>query len=142
MLCDNQINPVAFFAGEGVVLWGQSTLYSRPSALQDINVMLLVTTIMPAIAKSLKSYLFEFNDDDTRSLITTMVDDYMQTVQTGKGIYDWQTNVHASDNDIDNGVLWVDLIIKPNKAIYTINFRIVPVKTGASFSTTLEILEG
>ena len=142
MLCDNQINPVAFFAGEGVVLWGQSTLYSRPSALQDINVMLLITTIMPAIAKSLKSYLFEFNDDDTRSLITTMVDDYMQTVQTGKGIYDWQTNVHASDDDVDNGLLWVDLIIKPNKAIYTINFRIVPVKTGASFSTTLEILEG
>ena len=141
-LADNQINPVAFFTGKGIVLWGQSTLYSRPSALQDINVMLLITTVMPQIAESLKYYLFEFNDDDTQGLITTIVDDYMGTVKTGKGVYDWQTNVHASDEDKDNGILWVDLIIKPNRAIKEIKFRIVPVKTGASFSTTLEILEG
>lgn len=142
MLADNQINPVAFFAGQGIVLWGQSTLYSRPSALQDLNVMLLITTVMPQIAASLKYYLFEFNDDDTKNQITTIVDDYMGDVKTGRGVLDWQTNVHASDNDVDEGRLYVDLIIKPNRAINEIRFRIVPIKTGASFSVAMEILEG
>lgn len=142
LLCQNQINPVAFFAGEGIVLWGNQTLYSRPSALQSLNVMLLIITVMPEIAKALKWYLFEFNDSDTRGLIKTMVDDYMNTVKTNKGVYDFQTSVHASDDDIDNGRLYVDLIIKPTLAINEIHFRMVPIKTGASFSTTLEILEG
>jgi phage tail sheath protein FI len=104
--------------------------------------MLLIITVMPEIAKALKWYLFEFNDSDTRGLIKTMVDDYMNTVKTNKGVYDFQTSVHASDDDIDNGRLYVDLIIKPTLAINEIHFRMVPIKTGASFSTTLEILEG
>ena len=142
LLCENQINPVAFFSGEGIVLWGNQTLYSRPSALQCLNVMLLIITVMPEIAKSLKYYLFEFNDEDNRGLIDTMINDYMKTVKTNKGVYDFQVSVHASDDDVDNGRLRVDLLIKPTRDINEITFRLVPVKTGASFSTSLEILEG
>lgn len=140
MLAENQINPVAFFSGEGIVLWGNMTLYSRPSALQSLNVVLLIITVMPQIAKALKYYLFEFNDSDTRGLIKTIVDDYMVTVKTNKGVYDFQTSVHASDDDIDNGRLYVDLIIKPTLAINEIRFRIVPIRTGGSFTTALQIL--
>ena len=140
LLCQNQLNPVAFFSGEGIVLWGNQTLYSRPSALQSLNVMLLIVTVMPQIAKALKWYLFEFNDDDTRGLIKTIVDDYMNTVKTNKGVYDFQTSVHASADDIDNGLLYVDLIIKPTLAINEIKFRIAPIRTGDSFTTALQIL--
>ena len=140
LLCNNQLNPVAFFEGEGIVLWGNQTLYSRPSALQSLNVMLLITTILPQISKALKYYLFEFNDNDTRGLIKTIVDDYMGTVKTRKGVYDFQTSVHASNDDIDNGLLYVDLIIKPSIAINEIHFRIVPIRTGDSFSNALQIL--
>jgi len=140
MLAENQINPVAFFSGEGIVLWGNMTLYSRPSALQSLNVMLLIITVMPQIAKALKYYLFEFNDSDTRGLIKTIVDDYMTTVKTNKGVYDFQTSVHSTDDDIDNGRLYVDLIIKPTLAINEIKFRIVPIRTGGSFTTALQIL--
>lgn len=140
MLAENQINPVAFFSGEGIVLWGNMTLYSRPSALQSLNVMLLIITVMPQIAKDLRYYLFEFNDKDTRGLIKTIVDDYMTTVKTNKGVYDFQTSVHATDDDIDNGRLYVDLIIKPTLAINEIRFRIVPIRTGGSFTTALQIL--
>lgn len=140
MLAENQINPVAFFSGEGIVLWGNMTLYSRPSALQSLNVMLLIITVMPQIAKDLRYYLFEFNDKDTRGLIKTIVDDYMTTVKTNKGVYDFQTSVHATDDDVDNGRLYVDLIIKPALAINEIKFRIVPIRTGGSFTTALQIL--
>lgn len=140
LLCQNQLNPVAFFSGEGVVLWGNQTLYSRPSALQSLNVMLLIITILPKIAKELKWYLFEFNDSDTRKLIKTVVDTYMNTVKTNKGVYDFQTSVHATADDIDNGLLYVDLIIKPTLAINEIKFRIAPIRTGDSFTTALQIL--
>ncbi|MBQ3420255.1 MAG: phage tail sheath subtilisin-like domain-containing protein [Romboutsia sp.] len=140
LLCNNQINPVAFFTGEGIVLWGNQTLYSRPSALQSLNVMLLIITVLPQISKALRNYLFEFNDNDTRSLIKTIVDDYMNTVKTQKGVYDFQVSVHASDDDIDNGILYVDLIIKPTLAINEIKFRIVPIRSGDSFANALEIL--
>lgn len=140
LLAENQINPIAFFSGEGIVIWGNMTLYSRPSALQSLNVMLLIITVMPKIAKDLRYYLFEFNDNDTRGLIKTIVDDYMTTVKTNKGVYDFQTSVHSTDDDVDNGRLYVDLIIKPTLAINEIRFRIVPIRTGGSFTTALQIL--
>lgn len=139
-LIDNQINPIAFFTGEGIVVWGQRTLYTRPSSLQELNVMLLITTIMPAIAKSLRYYLFEFNDKDTQKQITTIIDSYMETVKQQKGVLAWQTSVHASDNDVDNGILYVDLLIKPNRAINEIRFRIVPLSTGGSFEAAVQFL--
>ena len=139
-LIDNQINPIAFFTGEGIVVWGQRTLYTRPSSLQELNVMLLITTIMPAIAKSLRYYLFEFNDKDTKKQITTIIDSYMETVKQRKGVLAWETSVHASDNDVDNGILYVDLLIKPNRAINEIRFRIVPLSTGGSFEAAVQFL--
>jgi len=64
----------------------------------------------------------------------------MTTVKTNKGVYDFQTSVHSTDDDIDNGRLYVDLIIKPTLAINEIKFRIVPIRTGGSFTTALQIL--
>jgi len=60
-LQNNQINPIRFISGKGIVIWGQKTLLASASALSGMNVRLLLTVIEPAIKDFLTNFLFELN---------------------------------------------------------------------------------
>ena len=135
-LYDANINPIRFKRGKGISIWGQKTLYRMPSALDRLNVRLLLITIENAIAESLEGYLFEQNTASTRSLIQAMIEGYMSNIQSRNGVYDFLVVCDESNNspvDIDNYRLNVDLYIKPVKAIEYIHFRTVIAPTGVSF---------
>ena len=63
------LTQLSFLPGKGIAIFGQKTLLSRPSALDRLNVRLLLITIEPAIAEFLEDFLFEFNDEFTRLLV-------------------------------------------------------------------------
>ena len=52
LLYENRINPIASFPGQGVVVFGQKTLQSKPSALDRINVRRLLIRLKKFIASS------------------------------------------------------------------------------------------
>ena len=77
ILYDAGINPIKITGGKGITIDGQKTLSSRPSALDRLNVRLLLITIEPAINSMLEDYLFEFNDDFTRKQISSNISTFM-----------------------------------------------------------------
>lgn len=136
-LYDNGVNPIKYRRGKGIAIWGQKTLWRIPSALDRLNVRLLLIVIENAIAEALENFLFELNDEFTRRLIKAMIESYMEDIKARRGVYDYLVVCDESNNspvDIDNYRLNVDLYVKPTKAIEYIHFRTVITPTGVDFS--------
>ena len=60
-----RINPVVSFPGQGIVLFGDKTALSSPSAFDRINVRRLFIELEKNIARFSKFQLFEINDEIT-----------------------------------------------------------------------------
>jgi len=66
-LYESRVNPIANFPNQGICIWGQKTLQSRPSALDRVNVRRLLITVKKFIASSTKFLVFEQNTTATRN---------------------------------------------------------------------------
>lgn len=143
LLYDNGINPIRFFSGRGIVIWGQKTLSSRPSALDRLNVRLLLVIIEPAIKRTLEDFLFELNDEGTRAVIKSLIESYMDTVQARRGVEAYQVvcdDSNNTDSDVDNNRLIVDLFVRPTRSIETISLRVVITSSSISFEEAAQAI--
>jgi len=129
------INPISFFPGQGIVVFGQKTSYSLTSALSSINVMRMLDKVKRDIRKASYAYLFELNDRITRESIKAMIDNYLNDIMLRRGVYDFLVVCDESNNTpvrIDRNELWVDIAIKPARAVEFIYIPIRVVATGAN----------
>jgi phage tail sheath protein FI len=129
------VNPIPFFPGRGIVVFGQKTSYSSASALDRINVMRMLMKIKRELRKASMSYLFELNDRITRESIKQMIDDYLNDIMVRRGLYDFAVLCDDTNNTpvrIDRNELWVDIALKPAKAIEFIYIPIRVVNTGTN----------
>jgi len=130
------INPVVTFQGEGVVLFGDKTLLSKPSAFDRINVRRLFIVLEKALARAARFSLFEFNDQFTRAQFVALVEPFLRDVQGRRGIYDFRVVCDESNNTpevIDRNEFIGDIYIKPARSINFIQLNFVAVRTGVSF---------
>lgn len=131
------VNPVVSFPGQGVVLFGDKTSQSKPSAFDRINVRRLFIHIEKAISTAAKSMLFEFNDEFTRSTFRNMVEPFLRDVKARRGIYDYKVVCDTTNNTgavIDRNEFVGDIYIKPARSINFIRLNFVAVRTGVEFS--------
>ena len=131
------INPIVSFPGQGVVLFGDKTLQSKPSAFDRINVRRLFITLEKAIATAAKFQLFELNDEFTRATFRNLVEPFLRDVQGRRGITDFlvvcdETNNTA--NVIDSNRFVADIFIKPARSINFITLNFIATRTGVEFS--------
>lgn len=136
LLADNGINPLRFVPGKGIVVWGQKTLLARPSALDRLNVRLMIVAVIPSIKEALEDFEFEFNDTATQGDISSILNRAVDRVKTGKGVYSFSVVCDSSNNtpeDIDNYRLNIDLFLSPSKAVEDIRLRTIITKTGVDF---------
>jgi hypothetical protein len=138
LLYDAGINPIKFTSGKGIVIWGQKTLLARPSALDRLNVRLLLIVIEPAVKAFLEDYLFDLNDEGTRAVIEGKLEGYFETIKARKGITGYDVvcdDTNNSAEDIDNNRLNVDIFVKPSLSIESIPVRLVITPNSISFDT-------
>lgn len=129
------INPITFLPGKGIVVFGQRTSYSLTSALSSINVMRMLGKIKRDIRKASNAYLFELNDRITRESIKAMIDNYLNDIMLRRGIYDFVVICDESNNTptrVDRNELWVDIAVKPARAVEFIYIPIRVVGTGSA----------
>ena len=140
ILYKNGVNPVVSFPGQGVILFGDKTLLSRPSAFDRINVRRLFIVLEKAIATASQSTLFEFNDEFTRASFVNLVTPFLRDVQGRRGIYDFAVICDETNNTgevIDRNEFVGDIYIKPAKSINFIQLNFVAVRTGVEFSEVI-----
>lgn len=137
VLANAGVNPIRFIDGEGIIVWGQKTLQARASALDRLNVRLLLIVIEPAIKTLLEEFLFELNDTGTRSIIETKLEAYLEGIKARRGVTDFDVVADDSNNtqdDIDANRLNVDIFIKPSRSIEDIPVRVVITPSNISFA--------
>lgn len=131
---NKNVNPFVYFPQQGIVLFGQKTSYNLTSALDRVNVVRLLNKIKRDVRKASAAYLFELNDRITRESIKQMIDDYLNDIMIRRGLYDYAVICDESNNTstrIDRNELWVDILVKPAKAVEFIYIPIRVVSTGA-----------
>jgi phage tail sheath protein FI len=136
MLYKDGINPIVSFAGQGKVVWGQKTMLDKSSAFNRVNVRRLFIVLEKAISTASKYFLFEPNDEITRSQLTSMIDPFLRDVQARRGVYDYKVICDETNNTperIDRNELWATILIKPTRVAEFIVLQFVALKTGASF---------
>ena len=133
----SRINPVVNFPGQGVLLFGDKTALSKPSAFDRINVRRLFLVLEKAIATASKYMLFEFNDEFTRAQFRNMVEPFLRDVQGRRGIFEFKVVADATNNTgevIDRNEFIGDIYIKPARSINFITLNFIAVRTGVAFS--------
>ena len=131
-----RVNPVVDFPGQGVVLFGDKTALSKPSAFDRINVRRLFLVLEKAIATAAKFQLFEFNDEFTRASFRNLVEPFLRDVQGRRGIFDFKVVADDTNNTgevIDRNEFIGDIYIKPARSINFITLNFVAVRTGVEF---------
>ena len=131
------INPVVSFPGQGIVLYGDKTMQTKPSAFDRINVRRLFIVLEKAIATAAKFQLFEFNDGFTRAQFKNLVEPFLRDVQGRRGIVDFRVKCDDTNNTgevIDRNEFIADIFIKPNRSINYITLNFVAARSSANFT--------
>ena len=130
------INPIAKFPAEGIVIFGQKTLQVTPSALDRINVRRLMIFVKKRISQMATSILFDPNVKTTWARFTSMVDPFLADVKTNFGLSDYKVVLDESTTTadlIDRNILYAKIFLKPTRAIEFIAIDFNITRTGASF---------
>ena len=125
-LYNSGINAIVSFPGQGTVLWGQKTMLDKASSFDRVNVRGLFNVIERALAKMSKYQVFEFNDVFTRNKIVSIINPYLETVKSDRGIQDFMVICDTTNNTpdvISRNQLIVDIYIKPTYVAEFINLR-------------------
>ena len=134
VLYQNQINPITYIPGVGITNFGNKTLQATATALDRINVARLICFIRARLNQIGKQYLFEPNDQITRTEISNSIVSLMIDLVAKRGIYDYLVVCDSSNNTpttIDQNQLWVDIAIEPVKAVEFIYIPLRIENTGA-----------
>lgn len=132
------LNPIVFFPGRGIIVWGQKTSANAASALDRINVVRLVQYIKRSLRKNAMPFVFEPNDALTQANLKAMVDAFLGTLIVQRGLYDFATVCDSSNNTpavVDRNELYIDVALKPVRAAEFIYIPIRVVATSASLTT-------
>jgi phage tail sheath protein FI len=131
------INPIITQRGSGVVLFGDKTMQTVPSAFDRINVRRLFIILEKAISIVAKSMLFEFNDEFTRSQFVNLIAPFLREVQGRRGVTDFKVVCDSSNNTgqiIDSNQFVGDIYIKPTRSINFIQLNFIAARSDVSFS--------
>jgi hypothetical protein len=135
-LYTNNVNPIATFPNNGVVVFGQKTLQKKASALDRVNVRRLLIELKNFISQIADNLVFEQNTAATRNNFLTQVNPYLSSVQQRQGLFAFKVVMDDSNNTpdvIDRNQMVGQIFIQPTRTaefIY-LDFNILP--TGATF---------
>ena len=135
-LYEGNVNPIATFPQQGVVVFGQKTLQKAATALDRVNVRRLLITLKGYISQIADNLVFEANTISTRQNFLTQVNPYLESVQQRQGLYAFKVVMDETNNTpdvIDRNELIGQIFLQPTKTaeFIVLDFNVLP--TGATF---------
>ena len=129
---DKNLNPITFFPGRGLLVWGQKTSAPAASAMDRINVVRLVMYLRRSLRKGAMPFVFEPNDKITRDNLKSAADSILNDILVKRGLTDYATYCDEGNNTgdrVDRNELWLDVAIKPTRAA---EFIYIPIRVVAT----------
>lgn len=131
------LNPIAYFPNDGFVVYGQKTLFRKPSAFDRINVRRLFLFLEKNAQDLLKFYLFEQNTFTTRTRLVGALTPIFEQARINDGLYAYQIICDTRNNTpdvIDANELRISFYIQPTRTAEFILAEFVATRTGIDFN--------
>ena len=131
-LYERNINPIASFPSEGVVIFGQKTLQVTPSALDRINVRRMLIFLKHEVGSIANTILFDPNIKVTWDRFRSRTERLLRNVQSRFGITDFRVVLDESTTTpdlVDRNILYAKVLVKPARAIEFIAIDFVITRT-------------
>ena len=135
-LYENNVNPIAKFPAEGIVIFGQKTLQATPSALDRVNVRRLMLYVKKGIANIASTILFDSNTRTTWNRFLAQAEPFLREVQAQLGLTEYKIvldNTTTTPDLIDRNIMYAKIFLKPARSIEFIAIDFIITRTGASF---------
>jgi hypothetical protein len=135
-LYENNINPIAKFPAEGIVIFGQKTLQQTASALDRINVRRLMIFLKREISFIASRLLFAPNAQATWDRFLGQAEPILRDVKSQFGIDDFRLILDESTTTpdlIDRNIIYAKLYVKPTRAVEFFAIDFIITNSGASF---------
>ena len=131
------INPIAKFPAEGIVIFGQKTLQTTPSALDRVNVRRLMIFIKREISRVASRIIFAQNTRETWNRFLSQAEPILRNVQAQFGLEDFRLILDESTTTpdlVDRNIIYAKVLLKPTRTaeFFAIDFSIA--RSGASFA--------
>lgn len=136
-LYEANINPIASFPSNGIVIFGQKTLQVTQSALDRINVRRMLIYVKKEISRFAKSILFDSNNKVTWNRFIGKAEPFLRSVKIRFGLSDYKLVLDETTTTpdlIDRNILYAKIFLKPERAIEYIGIDFNITSTGASFT--------
>jgi hypothetical protein len=133
----NAVNPIVKFPQDGIIVWGQRTLRRSATALDRVNVRMLMLYVKKNLVTLLRNFVFEPNDNALWRQVRATVSPFLSDIQSRRGLTAFSVVCDETNNTperIDRNELWVSVFLKPTRAVEFIALNLVVLRTGASFS--------
>jgi phage tail sheath protein FI len=131
------INPIATFPNEGVLIFGQKTLQVTPSALDRVNVRRLLNYIKKQVSRAATRVLFEPNIEATWNNFKGVVDPFLLAIKNAYGLDDAKVVLDSTTTTadlVDRNIMYCKIFVKPTRAIEYIAIDFVVTNSGAAFT--------
>jgi hypothetical protein len=135
-LYENNINPIAKFPAEGIVIFGQKTLQQTRSALDRINVRRLMIFLKREISFIASRLLFDVNAQVTWDRFTSQANVVLNNVKSGFGIDEFRLVLDETTTTpdlVDQNIIYAKLLVKPTRSVEFFAIDFVVTRSGASF---------
>lgn len=131
------VNPIATFPANGIVVFGQKTLQKRPTSLDRVNVRRLLIELKGFLGDTARKLVFDNNTQALRNRFLAVADPYLESVTQKQGLYAYKIIMDSSNNTsdvIDRNQLVGQIYIQPTRTaeFIILNFTLTP--TGGTFS--------
>ncbi len=135
-LYENNVNPIAKFPAEGIVIFGQKTMQATPSALDRVNVRRMMLHVKKGISNIASTLLFDANTQTTWDRFLGEAEPFLRDVQARLGLTDYKIvldNTTTTPDLVDRNIMYAKIFLKPARSIEFIAIDFVIQRTGASF---------
>jgi hypothetical protein len=130
------VNAIATFVGQGIVAFAQNTLQIKASSLDRVNVRRLLIYAKKTVASVSRYFVFEPNDNKTRTNLLNAINPILSRMQKLSGIQNFSVIIDDTNNtpeDVDRNILNGQILIVPTKSAETLNFTFTLLNTGEAF---------
>jgi hypothetical protein len=130
------INPIAQFPAEGIVIFGQKTLQVTDSALDRINVRRMLIYVKREISRIASRLIFDQNVQSTWNRFLSQAEPFLASVKSRLGLTDYRIVLDSSTTTpdlVDRNIMYAKVYLKPAKALEFIALDFIVTRSGASF---------
>lgn len=127
-LYEQNVNPISYMSGTGLVAYGQKTRSRGTSAMDRVNVSRLVIYLRRQLEIATRPFIFQPNDELTRQEVSNVVNGIMISLMSQRALGDYLVVCDESNNTrtrIDRNELWIDVAIEPIRAV---EFIYIPLR--------------